>query len=73
MHSEWFKGFKNREERKEEVLRYSSAFDALRKLLEARRKPNSYEYGVDWQYKQIAVQEYNRALDDILKLIDLED
>ena len=75
MHTAWFKGTKDKEQRKKEVLGYRNAFDALKEILERdfKKKENVREYSdPQWVHKQIAVNEYNQALDDLLKLITIE-
>ena len=75
MHSAWFKGKKDKEQRKKEVLGYRNAFDALKEILERdyKKKENVREYSdPQWVHKQMAVNEYNQALDDLLKLITIE-
>lgn len=75
MHSIWFKGSKNKEARRKEVMGYRNSFDALREILERdfKKKENVREYSdPQWVHKQIAVNEYNQALEDLLKIINLE-
>lgn len=75
MQALWLRGVKDseRERRKQEVLSYRNAFDDLREILEQHyvRKEAVRDYSPGWEYKQIAVNEYNAALDDLLNLIDL--
>ena len=58
---------------KEEILSYRNAFDALKELLEAdfRKRESVRDYGPGWETKQIAVNEYNQVMDDVIKLITL--
>lgn len=75
MLSVWFKGHKDKEARKKEVLSYRNAFDDLREILEQqyKKKPSVRDYGdPGWQQKQIAVNEYNAVLDDLLNLINVD-
>lgn len=76
MHSVWTKGLKGaaKEERIKQVLSYRNAFDELREAIEATfsKKEADREYGEGWMQRQIALNEYNAVLDQILKLIDLE-
>ena len=75
MHSAWLKGHKDKEARKEQVKSASWAFDLLAEVLEKefRRKENVRDYdSPNWEYRQVAVNEYNAALDEILKLIKLD-
>ena len=74
MDSRWFKGTRDKEARKQEVLGYRNAFDALREILETdfKKKEAVRDYGnPGWAYQQIAVNEYNRVLEDVLNLINL--
>lgn len=76
MQSVWLKGLtgKEKEQRKSEVLGYRNAFDALREILEQsyRKKDSVRDYDApNWELRQIAANEYNAVIDDILKLIDL--
>ena len=76
MHSAWLKGHKDKEARKEQVKSASWAFDLLAEVLEKefRRKENVRDYDdPQWVHKQIAVNEYNQALDDLLNLIKIKD
>jgi len=72
----WLKGLtgKEKEARKSEVLGYRNAFDALKEILEQNyhKKESVRDYSVpNWEQRQIAVNEYNAVLDDIMKLLDL--
>lgn len=75
MQAVWLRGVKDseRERRKQEVLSYRNAFDDLREILEQHyvRKEAVRDYSPGWEYKQIAVNEYNAVLDDLLNIIDL--
>jgi hypothetical protein len=75
MQAVWLRGVKDseRDQRKQEVLSYRNAFDDLREILEQHyvRKEAVRDYSPGWEYKQIAVNEYNAVLDDLLNLIDL--
>jgi predicted DNA-binding ArsR family transcriptional regulator len=75
MHSIWIKGFKGdaKEKRITEVMNYRNAFEDLSDVIEQtlQRKDAVRDYSPGWAEKQIAVNEYNAALDDILNLIDL--
>lgn len=76
MHSAWLKGHKDKEARKEQVKSASWAFDLLAEVLEKefRRKENVRDYeDPQWVHKQIAANEYNQALDDLLNLIKIKD
>ncbi len=59
---------------REEVLRFRPALEALKEILETdfEKKEAVRDYSPGWEYKQIAVNEYNSVLQDILKLITIE-
>jgi len=73
MQAIWFKGHKNKEDRRKEVMSYQNAFDDLTSLLEQqyRKRDAVRDYSPGWEQKQIAVNEYNTVLDEILTLIKL--
>ena len=76
MNSVWLKGYKDKKAREEQVRSASWAFDLLAEVLdkEYKRKPNVREYNdPQWVHKQIAVNEYNQVIDDILKLIKIDE
>ena len=76
MQAIWLKSLKGeaRQRRKEEVLRYRNAFDDLREILEQHylKKDAVRDYSPGWEYKQIATNEWNAAIDTLLDLIDLQ-
>ena len=59
---------------KEEVLRFIPALKALKEILETDylKKEAVRDYSPGWEFKQIAVNEYNSVLQDILKLVTIE-
>jgi hypothetical protein len=75
MQAVWLKGLKGeeRERRKAEVLAYRNAFDDLREILEQHylKKEAVRDYSPGWEYKQVATNEWNAAIDTLLDLIDL--
>jgi hypothetical protein len=75
MHSLWVKGLRgpDKDKRVSEVLSYRNAFEELREILEQHysRKEAVRDYSPGWEYKQIAHNEYNAALDDLLNLINI--
>jgi len=76
MKSIWLKGLKgqDKEKRKAEVLNYRNAFDDLKEILEHnfKKKESVLDYEVpNWELRQVAVNEYNQVLDDLLKLITI--
>lgn len=76
MQAVWLKGLKGeaRERRKGEVLAYRNAFDDLREILEQHylKKEAVRDYSPGWEFKQIATNEYNAAIEELLNLIDLQ-
>jgi hypothetical protein len=75
MQAKWLSGLNgpDRDRRKVEVMGYRNAFDDLRQILEQHylKRDAVRDYSPGWEYKQVAVNEYNAVLDDILNLIDL--
>jgi hypothetical protein len=59
---------------KEEVLGYRNALDALKEILlkDFVKKESVRDYSPGWEFKQIATNEYNHVLEDIIKLITIE-
>ena len=71
----WLKGYKDKDAREEQVRSASWAFSILEEVLEKefRKKENIRDYSdPQWVHRQIAVNEYNRALDDMLDLIKID-
>lgn len=72
MDSRWFKNTTEpHETRTKQVLSYSTAFEELLKLIRSElvKKAAVRDYSPGWESKQIAVNEYNQAIDDITALI----
>jgi hypothetical protein len=59
---------------KEEVDRFKPALEALKEILETDfvKKEAVRDYSPGWEYKQVAVNEYNSVLSDIIKLLTVE-
>ena len=75
MQAVWFKGSKDKEQRRKEIEGFRNAFDALKEILERdfKKKPAVRDYSdPNWMANQIAVNEYNQVLEDMLKLITIE-
>ena len=70
MHSRWSKAGHT----KEEVRRFIPALEALKEIIETdyQKKASVRDYSPGWEYQQIAVNEYNAVIEDILKLITVE-
>ena len=79
MKTQWLKGARTdaeKEVRKKEVISYQRAFEELASLLESefKKKPCVRDYETpNWELRQIAVNEYNAVLEDILSLIKLKE
>lgn len=72
MHSAWLRGFKDKEARKKQVQGAQWALELLKEVLEVefKKEQNVRDYSdPQWVHKQIAVNEYNQVLDDVIKLI----
>tara|TARA_R110000868_G_scaffold4057_1_gene24782 strand:+ start:4197 stop:4430 length:234 start_codon:yes stop_codon:yes gene_type:complete len=77
MKAVWLKGSsaEDKQKRIAEVMSYRNAFDELKVILEReyKRKDSVRDYEVpNWELRQVAVNEYNQVLDDMLKLISIE-
>ena len=59
---------------KEEVDRFRPALEALKEILETDflKKEAVRDYSPGWEYKQIATNEYNAVLSDVIKLLTVE-
>ena len=59
---------------KEEVKRFIPALNALKEIIETDllKKEAVRDYSPGWEYKQIAVNEWNSAIEEILKLLTIE-
>ena len=60
---------------KEELSRFKPALIALKEILETDflKKEAVRDYSPGWEYKQIAVNEWNSVLESILKLVDVKE
>lgn len=70
----WLKGHTNKDERRKQVASYKNAYDELAKVIHREFvKKEAYRDYSDpgWQAKQIAINEYNAVVDQVLELIDL--
>lgn len=75
MQAVWLKGSKDKDRRKKEVLAYTKAFNDLKEILEQefKKKPSVRDYEVpNWELRQVAVNEYNQVIEDVLRLITLD-
>jgi len=59
---------------KEEILRFRPAFQALKEILESdfKKKEADRDYSPGWEHRQIAINEYNAVLTDVIKLVTIE-
>ena len=75
MQSAWTKGLKGPEkaERIKEVSSFRTAFEELTKVIRGslKKKEAVRDYTDGWVERQIATNEYNAAIDDLLRLIHL--
>jgi len=71
MDSRWFKGHKDKDKRRQEVMSYRSAFDELRAMLSLKEpKMDDYE-SPSWAYKRADQDGFNRAIKEVLNLINI--
>ena len=74
MQSIWFKGVKDKEVKKKELLSYRNAFEALREVLEEQFEESVPDYkSPSWAYEQADVNGANRKLRQILNLITIKE
>ena len=76
MKSSWLKGHSDKEARTNKVLSYRTALNELKEILERdyKRKESVRDYGAPgWEYRQVAVNERNQAIDDIIELITIKE
>lgn len=76
MHSAWLRNHSDKEKRKKQVKTYKPVLDDLKEVLEQEfeKKPSVRDYEVpNWELRQIAVNEYNQVLEDIIKLITIKE
>lgn len=75
MDSRWLKGHSDKGKRKQQVLNYRNAMEDLTEILEQnfKKKEAVRDYEPGWEYKQIATNEFNACLAEIIKLIDLKE
>lgn len=74
MDSRWFKGQKDTDQRTKELMSYRNAFDALKEILEKefiRTSCREYD-SPNWAIKQVALNERNQVLSEVIKLITIE-
>jgi len=76
MNVNWLAGHKDKEKRKKQVLTYKPVLDDLISVIEksVKKKDNVRDYDKpNWELRQIAVNEYNQALSDLIELIKLKE
>jgi len=77
MHLAWLKGLKgpDKERRKDVVLSYRNAFDDLKNILEGQLEivPLPDYDSPSWAYKQADTNGHNRALESVIRLINIKD
>jgi hypothetical protein len=69
MDSRWLK-----RNTKEEIKGYRNALDALKEILlnDFKKDEAVRDYSPGWEYKQIAINERNHAIDELIKFITIE-
>lgn len=77
MHIAWTKNLRgdSKAKRQKEVLSYANAFDDLKEVLTKhfKKKAAVRDYDVpNWDVRQVGVNEYNQAIDDLISLITLD-
>lgn len=75
MQSDWLAGYKekDRKARKERIKSFREAFRELDKILEKKKKVAVRDYGPGFTEKQIAVNEWNAAVETLQTLLNVED
>ena len=75
MQSDWLAGVKekDRKARKEKIKSFREAFRELDKILEKKKKDAIRDYGPGFTEKQIAVNEWNAAVETLQRLLNVED
>lgn len=76
MHSAWIKGHPDPDKRRKQVKTYKPVLDDLIQILEKEviKKDSVRDYEVpNWELRQIAVNEFNQALKDLMELIKIKD
>lgn len=70
MDSRWIKAGHSREE----VKAFRTALNALKEILETdfKKKEADRDYTPGWEHRQIAINEYNAVLQDVIKLVTIE-
>ncbi len=59
---------------KEDLQKFRPAFEALKDILETdfKKKEADRDYSPGWEHRQIAINEYNSAVSELLKLLTIE-
>lgn len=74
MHSAWFKGHKDKEARKKELRSYKTGFDEAIALLKEHFEETVPDYDEpSWAYHQADHNGANRKLQQVIKLLTIED
>lgn len=75
MHHAWTKGLKGTEkdERVKQVLQYRNAFEELEQVIRSHllKKDADRKYDEGWAHRQIAVNEFNASIEDLLRIMNL--
>lgn len=74
MMNAWLRNHPDKDVRKKQVQGWKPAFEEIKEILERdyKKKDSCRDYdSPGWANKQIAVNEYNQAIDDLMKLLTL--
>lgn len=69
----WFKGHKDKDARKKELLSYRNAFQALEEILTEEENTLADYESPSWAYIQADRNGYNRAIRHVRKLLDIKE
>jgi len=76
MHTAWLKGHKDKEARRNQIKACVGAFDLLKEVLERdfKKRDSVRDYSnPNWMAEQIAVNEHNAVVDDVLRLLEIKE
>ena len=76
MKDAWLRGYPDKDKRRKQVKTYKPVLDDLLQVIESEvvKKETVRDYEKpNWELRQIAVNEYNQALKDLVELIKIKD